>query len=151
MLQGILWLILLQFSFGLWNREALLGALLHRWLSVFSASFAFSCTVPNGLSPSPLRATSVMRDDLLYHFFFMSLNICRALYNYAFVSLHEHYPILANSCFHYKWAFAGHHYVCVSAIKKRKNRDIMTGSGRGSSSTMTRDGKTEKRDRQRKG
>ena len=38
---------------GLWNKEAHLRALLHRWLSVFSASFAFSCTVPDRLSPRP--------------------------------------------------------------------------------------------------
>ncbi len=53
--QCILWLILAVFrshsNFGI--REAHLRALLHRWLSVFSASFTFSCTVPHGLHPRP--------------------------------------------------------------------------------------------------
>jgi hypothetical protein len=108
---------------GLWNKEAHLRALLHRWLSVFSASFAFSCTVPDRLSPSPLRATSMVPDDLLLYHLFMSPNICCALYNYAFVSLHEHYPIHANSCFHYKWTSAGHHSVCVRARSKKSTTE----------------------------
>jgi hypothetical protein len=88
----------------------------------------------------------MMREDLLLYHRFLLPNIFCALYKYALVSLHEHCPLLANSCFHYKWAFAGHHYVCERDQKEKHDR--ITGSG--SSSTMARDGKTEKRGYQRK-
>ena len=103
----------LPISFKFWNREAHLRALLHRWLSVFSASFACSCTLPDGLSPSPLRATSMMRDDLLCHLL-ISPKLMPRTVQLRIYTHQEHYPILTNSSIHLKWPFAGHHcvYVC---------------------------------------
>ena len=72
----------------------------------FSASFAFSCAVPDGLlSPSPLRDASMMRDGHLLYHLFMSPNVCFA---HASVSHHGHYPILANSCFYNSRGTASH-------------------------------------------
>jgi hypothetical protein len=69
----------------------------------FSASFAFSCAVPDGLfSPSPLRDASMMRDDpLLYRLFMSPERMPCTVKLPASVSHHEHY-ILANSCFYNK-------------------------------------------------
>jgi len=51
--------------------------------------------------------------------------------------------ILANSCLHYKWAFAGRHYVCVcERDQERHKHDRMTGNR--SSSTMAKDAKKGK-------
>ena len=63
-----------------------------------------------------MRATLMIRDNPLYNLF-----MSPKLYNYAFVAHHEHYPILANSCFSLQMGLCRSSLrVCESAIKERK-------------------------------
>ena len=69
--QGILWLIVFRSHLNFGIEKHTLTRFYTAGFRFFSASFAFSCAVPDGLlSPSPLRDASMMRDDpLLYHLF----------------------------------------------------------------------------------
>jgi len=65
------------------------------------------------LAKNRVRATSMMRDDLLYHLFMSPKHMPRTVQLRICITSHEHYPILANSCFHHKWAF------CRSSLRAR--------------------------------
>ena len=89
-----------------------------------------------------------MRDDLLYHLF-MSPNICRAhctithLYHITSIT-----PYLLIRVFITNKPSAGHHYVCVSMIKKRKGTTELQVPEAAAAQWPEMGGDKEKRDHQ---